>query len=337
MKRLFVVLGIAAVLCGFAGCSSGDSSEESAQSQASANTEYTLTFNLNIPKRSDEYKITISENEKIPSMKGTSFERLTLPSSSCSYLITLDSGLSTQFCTEGKFSKWNTKRNGEGQDYEAGSEIILQQDLTLYAVYSENTDVQIYSEDGLDFSKNTTYKMKVGETVFVRGIINGKRVSLSIVSNEDAVKIDGHNVEAIGIGTAVLCVRSSDGDAYYCNIEVSSDSSGTKSDSLESMLVGTWKCSGTAYGMSYSGTIVLNRSGRGHVTGYTAGRRSCNSDVDWSVRKSGSDVYLTLENGGSYIGGGRTEFTISDLTSESFKLKQMLFFGCPADSEWTKR
>ena len=271
-------------------------------------------------------------------MKKTAGTSITIPD--CGYyynFVSLSTGeaLSNDFY----FSHWNTNSADSGISYTVGQVITLTENLTLYAIYKEdsgnNADDSNNNNDEiniLDMATTTTFSMKVGETVTLKpSWTYGDDCYYTITSNDDdAITLSGKVITAEKIGTAVIkmTANASSSAAGWCTISVTAE--GFEGKVLENKLLGTWKYTGS----SSSGTIVLNSDMTGHITAYLNGSTVHDKDFTWSAYES-TYQYLTLS--GTGVSALDSNHKITNLKSTSFTLNDYLAFGMPKETTWYKQ
>lgn len=197
MKKFHITFALFVALT-LAGCSDSEDSENSQngnteqkakeQEQKESSATYTLSFDENYPFEAEYYDFEngkqIRPSEFTDQTNGNTYYyeeanvnartpitqtlQQTLEESPYSYknYVYLSDSLSRSVKTF-IFDHYNTKSDGSGTNYRAGDTIILTSDTTLYCFYEEEA-----SDSVLDFSKCTSYSLKIGESVSFSKYIN---------------------------------------------------------------------------------------------------------------------------------------------------------------------
>lgn len=288
------------------------------------------TFFEYIPKN----KIPVSA---ITERAGTS---ITMPGTNCMYTRTdmSDYAIKQDF----HFSSWNTRADGTGDSYSAGTSFTLRSDTTFYAQYKASTNDDSNKDNGsetngyLDIVTTEEYSMKVGDSVKLRASWT-EDCSYELYENEyDAILLSDDTITAETVGTATVKIISSENPskAGYCLITVSSDSfSGT---GLDYKLIGRWK-DGDSY-------IQLNDDKTGQMNVYLNGTLMQDASFKWTTSTAGSGSnkrkYLTISDAvdnstssGDYL---NKDYEIISVSETSLKLKGYLVVFGPLETAWTK-
>lgn len=353
MRKIAIFMLLLPLL--FASCANDGDSDNSTKANAGnsntdSNTEYTLNFERNFPEITSERSYAQSSkplSEVSPvfpkNMKGTSKTSITIPN--CGYYYNFISLATYETISNNfYFSHWNAKSDDSGTSYTVGQVITLTENLTLYAIYKEDSGNKSDDSDNnndetniLDMATTTEFSMKVGESVTLKpSWTYGDDCYYTITSNDDdAITLSGKVITAEKIGTAVvkMTANQSSSAAGWCTISVTAE--GFEGKVLENKLLGTWKYTGS----SSSGTIVLNSDMTGHITAYLQGKTVHDNDFTWSAYegKSGSTTYQFLVIKGTGVSSLDDEHTLTNVRSNRFTMKGYLAFGMPSETTWEKQ
>jgi len=355
IRKLIYTILAAAIL--FASCANDGDSGNGDNANPNQDVTHTLSFDANYPFEEEYYNFEkgeivypseFTENGNTyyydesyygrqNSIEGSS---ITLEASPYAYskLVRLDSN-SFRRVKNFIFSYYNTKADGTGDSYRAGDRVTLSGDTTLYCFYEEEAANSV-----LDFSKCSSYSLKVGETVNFSNYINDVTEFYfdSNMSNFDSSVVEissGNDVKTItakGVGTTTLtakCWDESDSRKWYCTVTVTSDDFSGKG--IEYKLLGTWKYSGS----SSSGTIVLNSDMTGHITATLQGSTVHDNDFTWSAyeAKNSSTTYQFLTFSGTGVSAIDCDHQVTNIMSTRFTMKGYLAFGMPSETTWYKQ
>lgn len=336
MKKTAITIAALVAAALFMSCSdggssgSGDNNESQNPSAGGGKTYATAKFDLNLPDSNETYNFYYDNNYSLHEMTKESGTAINIPYSPCSYR---KHSKETDTICEYKFSGWNTKADGSGSSCNAGDSFTLNEDITFYAQYkasSQDGSGNDNSESGkfLDIATTSEYKMKVGETVKLKSSWS-EECYYSIYEDEyGAISLNDDTITAEAIGTASITANSWDDSSKvkYCIITVTSDSfSGT---GLDYKMIGKWK-DGDSY-------IQLNSDYSGYMKVYLNNSVVQDVSFNWTTRTEGSAKkyrYLKISNATDYL---NKDFTITSVSSTTFKLKGYLAFGKPEETTWTK-
>ncbi|MBQ9282255.1 MAG: hypothetical protein IJ207_08675 [Treponema sp.] len=353
MRKAINIILAAAIL--LAGCANDGDSDNSVNANASnsntdSNAEYTVTFERNFPEITSERTFAQSSkplSEVSPcfpeNMKGSPKTSITIPD--CGYYYNFISLATYETISNNfYFSHWNTNNDDSGTSYTVGQVITLTENLTLYAIYKEDSGNNAEDSDNnndetniLDMATTTEFSMKVGESVTLKpSWTYGDDCYYTITSNDDdAITLSGKVITAEKIGTAIvkMTANASSSAAGWCTISVTAE--GFEGKVLENKLLGIWKYIGS----SSSGTIVLNSDMTGHITAYLNGSTVHDNDFTWSAYegKSGSTTYQFLTLKGTGVSSLDCDHQITNLSSAKFTMKGYLAFGMPSETTWEKQ
>ena len=317
MKRvlkLLTTITMAAVL--FTACQNpaGGDSGKGPEKTPEDNKEYTISFDLNIPKDTSDYWYGCNNNTVPESQKGKKDAEITLPNSSCKY--TKYTEPENKIIADYTFLKWNTKADGSGDNLLPGCIYIIQGDATLYAVYEEKLNGSgSPSGDYIDMSITSEYEMEIGDKVqlYCEG-----QDEYFIEDGTDVISIDADNVmEAIGAGTATVKVTIKDSiQSYRMIVTVKSGTPGNRDLSL----AGKW-----VDGENY---LQFNLDGTGYLKYEDTLDISCN----WSTYTGGGKNWVKITNAAE---GTNKDYAYT-ISGSTLKVEGRMAFKMPSTTTWTK-
>lgn len=298
------------------------SSDHKKDTTGTSQKEYTVTYDSNIPSDDGEVWFTCSENSPA-SEKVMDGESIILPAfigELSKYIGNDKEGVYT-------FEKWNTKSDGTGDFYTAGTSYKVNADITFYAVYStEKKDTgssdSVPEGEYLDLSLVSEYEMKVGDRIQLY-VENAD--FFTVTSGDDVVTIDSSNVmEAIGAGNATIQVFIKNSvRTYSLVVTVIADSSDSNHNAA---LLGKW-----VYGESY---LQFNADGSGYLFYKNGSYTTLDTTCTWNTSTGGGKNWLNISDSNPGSSDGSYEYTVSTTT---LRIHGRLAFGIPMDTEWNKQ
>lgn len=302
----------------------GSSEDDPVNPPKTTKKEYTVTFDNNCPSMNGTiwYSCSDSAPSSIKAKKG---ESITLPAFGgelTKYVGSDEEGVYA-------FEKWNTATDGTGVSYTAGTSYQVTGNITLYAVYSEESNSGSGDGEGeeLNFSITTSYSMNLGDTVQLPNEIGDYSVYYEIQSGSDVVELGSSSLKAIGPGSAIVVAKDWDGSSktWSCNITVTVE--GFSGSALDYKLTGRWE-DGNSY-------LILNADNSGELKVYKNGSVLQESTFNWSSLENSTGKYLTLNNcSASYLEG--KQLTITSISATTLRLHGYLAFGAAEDTTWSK-
>lgn len=315
MKKLLTICSILMMVTAiFTSCT------QETDNVSSSEINYTAKFDYNIPYGSQATYNGSAYNpalHNIPDITKTKDSVISLPPGFIKYSLSGD---------EYSFECWNTKNDGSGTDYNGGSSYTLNGNITFYTKYKKTTETS--DTDILDICTQTTYAMKVGDTVKLKASWSDA-CRYEISSDEyEAISLSPDDIiTAKAIGTAVVRITSLENAAKSgtCIITVTSDA--FSGSGLDYKLLGTWK--------DGNDCIELYANKSGYIKCMSGGAVTLEAVFNWTTRaeNNGAIKYFTISNGPSYL---NNTYTIVSVSSTTLKLKGRLAFGKPLETEWTR-